>query len=158
MTEEQERAAVVKEVRSWCGTPYHHEGTIRGSGVDCGQLVIQSFINAGIEEPVKTDHYPHDWHMHRGTERYLEWVERYMALDWDFGRQAKAHYQQLACPPKPGDLLVWKYGRTYSHGAIVTEWPCFVHAYFPAKRVLEEDLIGHPLMSLPMRAYSYWSK
>lgn len=156
--DEHERKLVVDEVRSWIGTPYHHEGTVKGSGVDCGQLVIQTFVNTRLEAPVRTSHYPHDWHMHRGEEKYLEWVEQYMGLVIDHGFQSKAHYQQFADPPEPGDLLVWKYGRTYSHGAIVTEWPYFVHAYFPAKAVVEESLIGHPLMQHSMRHYSYWSK
>lgn len=31
-------------------------------------------------------------------------------------------------PARPGDIAVWRFGRAFSHGAIVTEWPWIVHA------------------------------
>ena len=31
---------VVRMARTWLGTPYHHQGRVKGAGVDCGGLVI----------------------------------------------------------------------------------------------------------------------
>ena len=46
--------------------------------------------------------------------------------------------------PQPGDVMVLRYGRCYSHGGIVTRRRplTIVHAFHPARRVLEEE-IGH---------------
>jgi hypothetical protein len=47
--------------------------------------------------------------------------------------------QRAADPPSadpdlrvlPGNVLIWRYGRTFSHGAIVSQWPMIIHASFP---------------------------
>ena len=58
---------------------------------------------------------------------------------------------------QPGDVLLFKFGRAFSHGAIVTAWPQIVHANRRDGAVVlgdvdrDADLIGRP-----MKAYSYW--
>ena len=76
VVERVERLAVVQEALTWLGTPYLHQGRIRGAGVDCGQLLECVFEGAGVIQPTKIEDYPHDWHLHRSEERYLETVER----------------------------------------------------------------------------------
>ena len=31
--------------------------------------------------------------------------------------------------PRPGDFAIWLMGRSYSHGAIVAQWPVIIHAF-----------------------------
>ncbi len=31
---------VVRTARTWLGTPYHHQGRLKGVGVDCAGLLI----------------------------------------------------------------------------------------------------------------------
>jgi cell wall-associated NlpC family hydrolase len=114
MTVDEQRARVVAEAKSWLRTPYHHRGRIKGAGVDCGMLLIEVFAAAGVIEDFDPGYYPHDWHLHRSEERYLGWVERH------------AHRVDV---PLPGDVLLFKFGRCISHGAIVVEWPTVIHAY-----------------------------
>jgi cell wall-associated NlpC family hydrolase len=38
--------------------------------------------------------------------------------------------REIDGPPSPGDIALFRFGRTYSHGAIVTEWPRLIHAYW----------------------------
>ena len=62
-----------------------------------------------------------------------------------------------SCPakveaPQPGDVMLFRVGRCYSHGAIVTrEQPLtVVHASFPAGVVLEEVVTQNAMMQARM--------
>jgi len=33
--------------------------------------------------------------------------------------------------PRSADFVVFKFGRAFSHGAIVVEWPLIIHSYIP---------------------------
>jgi cell wall-associated NlpC family hydrolase len=109
-----QRAAVVTEAVSWLCTPYHHQGFLKGVGVDCAFLLVKVYAAVGLVPDLDPRPYPPDWHMHRDAERYLGWVERY------------AHEVEAALP---GDVIVYKFGRCYAHGGIVVGWPDVVHAY-----------------------------
>ena len=153
MTEDEARAAVVAEVRKWKRTPYHHNQAVMGAGVDCGRVIIEAFVGAGLIERPDVGRYTHDWHLHRSDEKYLSVVERYMS--WVDGTEAplRERTDHLA---RPGDVLVWKVGRTYSHGAIVTAWPYIVHSSLPDRSVVEVNIFGTVMAEKPMRTYSYW--
>ena len=124
MTESQQRAAVVAEARSWIGTPYHHGADIRGVGVDCAMLLVRVFCDLGLVETFDPRPYPRDWMLHRDEERYLPFVAD------------RAHEVEA---PGAGDVVIWRVGRTFSHGGIVTAWPLVVHAFAKARIVLESD-------------------
>lgn len=111
---ELRRRDVVDEAKSWLRTPYHHRAHLRGVGVDCAWLLIEVYSAVGLIEWFDPGDYPMDWMMHRDEERYLHWVEKH-------GRRVEA--------PQPGDIAVWQFGRTFSHGAIVVDWPTVIHAY-----------------------------
>lgn len=154
-----ERAHVVRGARGWIGTPYHPQGDVPGVGVDCGMILVRVFVDAGLVPPFDPRPYPSDWMMHRDEERYLEIVRGLCVREYD---------PREAAPPA-GDVVVWKHGRTFSHGAVVTGrpgtlsgWPWVVHAYADARRVEEVDVTGTPMMRLgggprPMRAFSVWA-
>ena len=60
--------------------------------------------------------------------------------------------------------MVLRYGRCYSHGGIVTDAKplTIVHAYYPARRVLEEEVGAQQrVVAMPARKprfFSYWAK
>ena len=154
MTELEQRASVVAEARLWTGTPYHHRASVRGAGVDCALLILEAFAGAGIEERFDVGQYNHDWHLHRGEERYLEVIERYMArIEVD---ETPLKFRVPPLELKPADVIVFRVGRTFSHGAIVTKWPFIIHAYYPSRIVEEVDIRGTPMAERPVRVYSYW--
>jgi hypothetical protein len=62
------------------------------------------------------------------------------------------HAHELAGPPKPGDVAVFRYGRTYSHGAIVIAWPRLIHAYWQ-RGVVWGDATLYPLAGRPVRFF-----
>jgi cell wall-associated NlpC family hydrolase len=108
-----ERAEVMRVAASWLRTPYHHGARVRGSGVDCAQILIAVYAEAGLIEPFDVPYYPADWHMHHAEERYLQVIQR---------------FADEVAAPAPGDVAVWRIGRTFSHGAIVLQWPVIIHA------------------------------
>jgi cell wall-associated NlpC family hydrolase len=120
--EEEERGRVVSVARSWCGTPYHTGARIKGAGIDCLTLLAEIYHEAGLVDRVSIPHYPHDWHLHQGEERYLNGLLAYM---------------QEVERPRQGDVVLWRFGRCFSHGAIVVDWPQVIHAYVGRKVTIE---------------------
>jgi NlpC/P60 family putative phage cell wall peptidase len=100
--------------RTWLGTSYHHHARVKGVGVDCGQFVAAVFHEAGFIEDVNTGPYSHDWMCHRDEERYKTLVERYAV--------------KVDRAPMDGDIILFRFGRTLSHGAIVVGWPLVIHS------------------------------
>lgn len=107
------RARILVAARSWLRTPWHHRARVKGAGVDCAQLLIAVYAEAGLLDEFETGDYPPDWMMHRSQERFLEFVKQY-------ADQVEA--------PMPGDIALYFVGRCFSHGAIVVEWPSIIHA------------------------------
>jgi cell wall-associated NlpC family hydrolase len=151
LPEAEQRQLIVDECRSWIATPYHHAADVKGSGVDCGMLLIKVFANVGLIDFIDPRPYPRDWHMHKDGERYLGIVEGLCGPEVP---NAEVADRGLL----PGDVLVWRFGRTFSHGGIVTAWPHFVHAFWPSRIVEEPDWNG-TMFSEPwryMKVYDFW--
>lgn len=129
MTPDQQ-TAVLKEAHRWLNTPYHHAAAVHGAGVDCLMLLCCVFRDAGICPWTDPRPYPCDWMLHRSEERYL------MGLD------LHATVVPAGSPAEPGDIQTFRFGRTYSHAAIVTKWPEMIHAYQPAGRVILDRVDG----------------
>ena len=143
--EAAERAAVVAAARAWCGTPYHNCADKKGVGVDCGMLLVRVFVDLGLIEPLDPRPYNWDWHLHNAEEKYLGFVQR-------FGRE-------VARTPKDGDVALFRYGRCYSHGAIIVKAAplTIVHAFAKAHYVVEDKLSNMPaLLNAKPRYFSYW--
>lgn len=113
--EQSQRARVIEVARSYLGTPYVHMGRRRGAGVDCLTLLADVYPEAGIVPYVAVPYYPKDWMHHRSAELYMQGLLRYM--------------REIPGPPLPGDVVLWRFGRCFSHGAIVVEWPHIIHAF-----------------------------
>lgn len=127
------RVDVANEARSWLETPYHHHGRIKGVGVDCAMLLAEVFQKCGLVDPVDAGFYPADWHLHRSEEMFVAWLQR-----------AGAHQVQT---PAVGDVGLWRFGRTWSHGSIVVaDDRQMVHAYIGLGVILsrpdEDPLAG----------------
>ena len=133
------RRAVVREAESWIGTPFHHAARVKGAGIDCLMLLAEIYQRAGVCGHIDPPFYVPDWHLHRDAERYSEGL-------LDYARE-------IAGPPEPGDIALFRFGRTFSHGAIVTCWPRLIHAYW-AIGVVHGDATLHPLKSRTARFFT----
>lgn len=108
------RAAIVAEARSWLNTPYHHAAQIKGVGCDCAMFPAAVYHAMGLIGEPEFESYPQDWNLHRSEERYLSMVET-MA-------------RPVTGLPEAGDFVLWRWGRCFAHGAIVSQWPGIIHA------------------------------
>lgn len=126
MMMQEQRAAVVDEAHTWLRTPYHHMGDgeqragrqLKGIGIDCAQILIETYSAVGVIDWFSTGKYGRDWMSHNADERYVSFIAKY-AEQYDWREE----------PIQPADIAVWKFGLSFSHGGIVTEWPHVIHAY-----------------------------
>ena len=141
-----QRAAVVEAARRWLGTPYHHAADVQGVGVDCAMILVRVFCDLGLVEPFDPRPYTRDWFLHKDDERYMGFL------------LARAREVER---PEPGDVMLFRFGRCFSHGGIVTksEPLTLVHAYAAARCVVEEEIGRNAqLVERVPRAkfFSYW--
>ncbi|WP_457425683.1 NlpC/P60 family protein [Roseateles sp. P5_E7] len=144
------RALLQDEAKRWISTPYHHQACVHGAGVDCLMLLVAAFKAAGVL-PVAFDPRPYSpqWHLHRSEEVYLAGLDawlRPMAADE---------------PLQAGDVLVWRFGRTFSHAGLVVQ--CgghleVVHALAQAGEVTQDRLDAAVFQEREMRAFSLFAE
>lgn len=145
----EQRAAVVAEARTWRRTPYHSNTGIKGVGVDCLYLLLRVYTSVGLIEEPDPEYYAEQWFLHKSAETYLSGILKH-ASEIDESSVG------------PGDVVLFKIERAFSHGAIIIDWPRIIHARGP-HRVFEEDIsrniIGkHALMNVPRRFFTLWPK
>lgn len=136
------REMIVAEALSWANppTPYHHHARIKGIGVDCAQILLAVFCDAlKLAPPLDVGEYSTQWHLHRSEEVYLDWLA-----------QAGAKRVDAA---QPGDIGMWRFGRTFSHSGICVADGEFVHAYV-SLGVVRTNVNEAPLEG---REVQYWS-
>ncbi|WP_294538109.1 hypothetical protein [uncultured Rhodoblastus sp.] len=140
----EDRNRVVSEARKWILTPYHNGADILGAGVDCGMLIVRVFVDLGLVPAFDPRPYDPDWMLHRDDEKYLSFFSQRCAR---------------VIKPQPGDLALFRYGRCYSHGGIVTgaDPVAIVHAYHDAGCVVEEALAQNPALTDPRRKLAFFS-
>jgi cell wall-associated NlpC family hydrolase len=153
-SEDAQRAKVVDAARGWIGTPYHHRAHIKGVGVDCALILVDVFTEAQIVSNVEVPAYSPTWHLHREEEKYTNFIRQ-------FARETDRR------PPKPGDIIVWKFHKAFAHGGIVTEWPYVVHALM-GRGVYEDDVLANQMLAIvsertatqgaprPFKIFSFW--
>ena len=132
MTNERQRICEI--ARSWLGTPYHHMGRIKGVGVDCAMFPLEVYREAGLIGDIGVPYYPQDWMLHRSEEIYLRIVQQHACevrrdrLQGTGGAGFTVPCNLSPVPCLPGDFVLYHFGRCWSHGAIVLEWPLIIHA------------------------------
>ncbi len=62
-------AEALAEARGWIGTPYRHQGSVRGAGADCLGLVRGVWRALYGAEPEAVPAYTEDWSEPEGAER-----------------------------------------------------------------------------------------
>lgn len=138
MSEGARRHLVVAEAASWIGTPFHHAGRVKGAGVDCLMLLAEIYERAGVTGHIEPPFYVPDWHLHRDAEHYMNGL---------------LQYARPVETPAAGDIALFRFGRTFSHGAIVVAWPRLIHAYWNIG-VVWGDATLYPLQGRPVRFFS----
>ena len=112
------RSLIVSEARSWIGTPYRHQASLKGVGCDCLGLVRGVWRAVIGAEPERAPPYARDWAEARAEETLAQAGFKYfepVALD------AFA----------PGDVLLFRWREHFpaKHAAIVSDAAHMVHAH-----------------------------
>ena len=113
------RARFMREALTWVGTPFGDCADIKGRGgaVDCAMLLVRCSVDTGLLAPFDPRPYSPRWHLHRSEEKILNMIEDTLGA-----REVQE--------PRPGDVIVYQFGRTFSHCAIVLSSKEIVHAWF----------------------------
>lgn len=106
---------IAKAACEWLGTPHVNNAKVKGIGVDCGMLLIASLEDSNTikKDDITVKPYSNEWHLHRDTEWFKSYVERYCDKVTDL---------------QVGDFLLYQYGRCISHGAVYIGNNTVVHA------------------------------
>ena len=145
MGEAEARVRVVACAREWIDTPFHDLARVKGVGVDCAQLVAASFEAAKIVPHIETGYYSAQFFCHHSEERLAEFVLRY------------AH-EITESEVGMGDLVLYRVGRSFSHAAIVVDWPReIIHAHKLSGKVIAMSPFAADLGGRPTRFFSVWS-
>lgn len=154
-------AALLRIARSWLGTPFGHQGRLKGVRVDCSGLVLESCREAGLLElmGLQQDYdfaalgysrYSEGWRLHEGLIAVLP-----------------------TYPPmeaRPGDIATFRDQAGYpSHCGLIGDAGSplsLIHAYAAwvgsRARVQEHRLLGiwrrqlHAVYRLPLQEYPAW--
>jgi NlpC/P60 family putative phage cell wall peptidase len=111
------RNRIVAETRSWIGTPYRHQASLKGVGCDCLGLVrgIWRALYGGEPEPPPA--YAADWAEASGAETLAAAARRHMS---------ELEPRDAA----PGDVLLfrWRAHLPAKHAAILSAPGRMIHA------------------------------
>ena len=128
------RAAILAEARSWIGTPYRHQASLKGAGCDCLGLirgVYRAFC--GPEKEPITPYSPH-WAEETGQETLRDAARRHLTeID-------PAPYRDGA-PLDAGDVILIRVRDRgiAKHAAITSGADAIIHAY--ERHAVAEDAL-----------------
>lgn len=113
--------AVVAEARSWIGTPYVHQSSVKRAGTDCLGLLRGIWRTLYGDEPESVPPYSLDWAEPQGEERLWEAAMRHLT--------PKGLDDETL-----GDVLLFRMraGAVAKHlgvASVVGSAPRFIHAY-----------------------------
>jgi cell wall-associated NlpC family hydrolase len=151
--EAMQRQRVIAEALSWIGTPYRQQGDSKGpdGAIDCSMLLVRAWVDAGVLAPFDPRPYPPSWYMHHSEERYLAWMQS-VAVE--------------TTAPQPGDIVLWRFGRCFSHSGVLISATGFVHAFSVVGRCTKGDL-GEAVMrwadhtgktARPCKYFDVWAR
>ena len=120
------RPEIVEEARSWLGTRYHHQGRIKGVGVDCGGVVVG--VAQALNIPIAD-------------------LSHYSPLPDGEQLEAACEENLIRIPTteiEPGDVILFRFSEHPQHLAIAGDYPegglSIIHAFAPSRRVIEVRL------------------
>jgi len=108
---------IVAEARSWIGTPYRHQASLKGIGCDCLGLLRGVWRDVMGAEPELPPPYSPDW-AEAGADTLVAAARRHLV-------------EVDASCLEPGDVLLfrWRANLPAKHCAIATSPDAMVHAH-----------------------------
>ena len=121
-------AQIIAAARSWLGTPYHDQASIKGAGVDCLGLARGIWREVIGPEPLSVPPYSRDWGETLATEVLAEGAAGWL-LPIPLAEAA------------PGSVVLFRMmpQAIAKHVGILTSEATFIHA-FQGIGVIEEEM------------------
>lgn len=118
------REQIVAAAREWIGTPYRHQGRIKGEAVDCGGLVVRVCQDLGLTtfDHTNYDRYP-DGSLECICEEHMVYVPPAAA--------------------RAGDVLLFNWEGLPSHMGFATGNDTVLHAFLLRRQVVEHRMDEH---------------
>ena len=113
---------IIKTAREYLGTPFHHQGRVKGVGVDCGGLAICVARDLGLPYV--------DVQGYSRTPSGGAFI-RYLTASFD-----RVHVIEDGC------ILLMTFSKEPQHVAIYTGNDAIIHSYFGVRKVTEHRLDG----------------
>ncbi|NSX56247.1 NlpC/P60 family protein [Parasulfitobacter algicola] len=112
---------VAQVARSWIGTPYRHQCSVKGAGSDCLGLLRGVWRECFDDEPENVPAYTADWSEPQGDEILLKAAQQYLF---------PVDHRQI----DPGDVVLFRLRENSiaKHLGIIGKTgdvPTFIHAY-----------------------------
>lgn len=114
--EKTEQAVLI--ARSWLGTPYQHQASLKGVGADCLGLIRGIYREMYQVEPPELINYSGDWGDSNNVESMLQVAEQYLT-PVELDEVGLGHVV----------LMRWKRGRVAKHAMLMTGPSTAIHAY-----------------------------
>lgn len=114
------REEIVCAARTWLGTPFHHQGRLKGTGVDCAGLIV------GVARELGLSAFDTTGYGRRPNTRELEAI-------------CHSEMCPIAGEAGPGDVWLVEADGRPQHLAFATDVG-LLHAYAPARRVVEHGI------------------
>ncbi|MEM7619761.1 MAG: NlpC/P60 family protein [Pseudomonadota bacterium] len=111
------RSDIVFEARSWLGTPYHHQASVKSIGCDCLGLVRGVYTKLMRHDPETPPPYSKDWAEALKEETLLLAAGRYLNT---INIQDRTQ----------GDVVIFRFRKSTvaKHAGILTERDRMIHA------------------------------
>jgi NlpC/P60 family putative phage cell wall peptidase len=119
---------IVAEARSWIGTPYRHQASLKGIGCDCLGLVRGVWRAVVGAEPERPPPYAPGWAEAASGEPLAEAAARHLIA---IAPSHPCAASGAGLEWGPGDVLLfrWRAHLPAKHAAIVTASDLMVHAH-----------------------------
>ena len=113
------RQQIIDKAREYLDTRYHHQGRVKGVGVDCAGLIVCVLTELGLPAPD---------------------VEGYgRRPDGSLRGHIETHMDRTT-EPLPGDLVLFQWASAPFHVAILTAPDTIIHAYAINRKVCEHRM------------------
>lgn len=152
---DNKRLAIIDEARTWTGTPYHHQASLKGVGVDCVGLINGVGIETGMMtiDPVLWRQYagysrtPNPHKMRKGMHEFLISIEAGAQLPGDivwikWREDMPMHLAILGIDKTGRETLIHAnndFGRVVEHG-FTKEWQDRVDSWWRYPGLADEGI------------------
>ena len=126
------RSDIIKAARGWIGTPFHHQGRVKGQGCDCIGLVV------GVVKELELKNKEQDKFLHEFDMAGYPKLPDGKILKQELSKCLKEENSYDV-----GDVLLIEFDGMPQHVGIVSDYKDgvgIIHCYAQSKKVIEHSL------------------